>query len=150
MIPTRYLIPAALALSFSAGWIINGWRYQSDINEIKLEHAKILEASSMHALNSYNHMELVKNAAIKSAEEQSAKNASAAAVANSTVKRLRADITGLQNRIATASATAVAEYATTSGELFGVCTEEYQRMASKADDHATDARKVIEAWPVSN
>ena len=44
-------------------------------------------------------------------------------------------------------AAAVAEYASTAGELLAQCGAEITELAAKADGHANDVRTLIEAWP---
>lgn len=136
-----------LAASFFSGWVVNGWRHESEISDIKAQYSHSAEAASREALALYNSMESKKNAAIHAAERASDKNSRDAATAIATVKRLRAEISGLQDRIATSSRAAVDQYAATAGELFGLCTEEYQRMAEEADRHRVNEQMILSAWP---
>ena len=61
---------------------------------------------------------------------------------------LREQLSTAQQRIATASASAVAEYATTSGELLAECSRSYQELARAADGHVASVRLMRAAWPV--
>ena len=63
---------------------------------------------------------------------------------------LREQLSTAQQRIATASASAIAEYASTSGELLAECGAEITELAAKADGHANDVRTLTEAWPSRN
>lgn len=63
---------------------------------------------------------------------------------------LREQLSDAKQRIASASAAAVAEYASTAGELLAQCAEEVTDLAAKADGHANDVRTLIEAWPSRN
>ena len=63
---------------------------------------------------------------------------------------LREQLSDAKQRIATASAAAVAEYAATAGELLAQCGEEVTGLAAKADGHAADAATCQAAWPVIN
>ena len=63
---------------------------------------------------------------------------------------LREQLSTAQQRIATASASAIAEYASTAGELLAQCGAEITELAAKADGHANDVRTLIEAWPSRN
>lgn len=141
------LYVGSLAAALYVGFTINGWRYTAKIKDIENEHSIVLEKAAMKSLNSYKFMELTKNEAIKNAEQRAAKNAAAAANALNAADKLRREISGVPDRIAAASRTAVNEYASTASELFGVCTAEYQRVAAAADGHANDAKAVIDAWP---
>lgn len=136
-----------LASSFIAGWVVNGWRHASDISDLNAQYARAAEAASSEALALYNKMESSKNAAIHSAQREAYQNSRDAAASNAAVKRLRAEISGLQNRIAAAPRSTVDQYAATAGELFGVCTEEYQRMAEAADRHRVNEQMILSAWP---
>lgn len=140
-------IGVALGISFTAGWTVNGWRHELKIRELKLNHSLVLEASAMDSLNAYKHMELVKDDAIKSAEERAIKNAIAANMARTTADRLRGELAKVPDRISTASRAAVDQYASTASELFGTCAAEYQEMARFADEHLSNERLLIDAWP---
>ena len=61
---------------------------------------------------------------------------------------LREQLSTAQQRIATASAAAVVEYATTSGELLAECSRSYQELAREADGHVASVRLMRAAWPV--
>ena len=61
---------------------------------------------------------------------------------------LREQLSTARQRIATASASAVAEYASTAGELLADCGAEIAELAGKADGHANDAATCRAAWPV--
>ena len=61
---------------------------------------------------------------------------------------LREQLSDAKQRIASASAAAVAEYASTAGELLAQCAEEVTDLAAKADGHANDAATCRAAWPV--
>ena len=60
---------------------------------------------------------------------------------------LREQLSTAQQRIATASAAAVAEYASTAGELFAECSRSYQELAREADGHVASVRLMRTAWP---
>ena len=61
---------------------------------------------------------------------------------------LREQLSTAQQRIATASASAVAEYASTAGELLAQCSRSYQELAREADGHVASVRLMRAAWPV--
>ena len=82
----------SVVIYFTAGWTVNGWRHNLKLQDVQIEHAKMLEASAMHSLNAYRHMELVKDEAIKSAEERVSKNAANAKLALDSVDRCAATL----------------------------------------------------------
>ena len=60
---------------------------------------------------------------------------------------LREQLSDAEQRIATASASAVAEYASTAGELLAECSRSYQELAREADGHVASVRLMRAAWP---
>lgn len=50
-------------------------------------------------------------------------------------------------RLSTASHQTIVEYTITNSELLEACTAEYRSMAEKADGHAIDVERLMEAWP---
>ena len=61
---------------------------------------------------------------------------------------LREQLSDAEQRIATASASAIAEYASTAGELLAQCSRSYQELAREADGHVASVRLMRAAWPV--
>ncbi len=64
-------------------------------------------------------------------------------------ERLRTQASEAARRLAQAPAPAVLEYANTLGDVFAECSARYGEVAAAADGHASDARTLIEAWPVN-
>lgn len=50
-------------------------------------------------------------------------------------------------RLSSASKETIIEYTNTSGDILENCSTEYRTVAEKADGHAADKAKLIEAWP---
>lgn len=65
------------------------------------------------------------------------------------VASVRAQASEAARRLAQAPAPAVLEYANTLGDVFAECSARYGEVAQAADGHASDARTLIEAWPVN-
>ena len=63
---------------------------------------------------------------------------------------LREQLSTARQRIASASAAAVAEYGTAAGELLAQCSRSYQELAREADGHVASVRLMRAAWPVIN
>ena len=61
---------------------------------------------------------------------------------------LRTQATEAARRLAQAPAPAVLDYANTLGDVFAECSARYGEVAAAADGHASDARTLVEAWPV--
>lgn len=69
--------------------------------------------------------------------------------ARSQLAGLRSQVTAAASRIALpdTSPAAVAEYATTAGELLAECSRAHQELAEKADQHAASVKLMQDAWP---
>ncbi|MFW1853100.1 hypothetical protein ACG9XR_21365 [Acinetobacter guillouiae] len=63
--------------------------------------------------------------------------------ANSLSKQLKI----ASNRLSNASKETIIEYSTANSDILENCITEYRTVAEKADGHAADAEKLIEAWP---
>lgn len=136
-----------MAVAFAAGWWVNAQRAEARISLLGKEHAEQTMRAGASALASYSRMEKTKDDAIKSAQERAERLQADAGAAAAAADGLRKQLAGVPTRIAAASRAAVDEYATTTGELLGACTAEYQWMARQADGHANDARMIAESWP---
>lgn len=88
-----------------------------------------------------------KDDAVKQAEARTAALQVSLARSRADADRLRNLLSDAGQRIATASAEAVREYALVADEVFGQCVREYQDVAAKADGHAADVQTLIDAWP---
>lgn len=51
------------------------------------------------------------------------------------------------SRLSSATKETIIEYVNTNSDILENCITEYRTMAEKADGHAADAEKLIEAWP---
>lgn len=63
--------------------------------------------------------------------------------ANSLSKQLKI----ANGRLPSASKETIIEYTTANSDILENCIIEYRTMAEKADGHAADAERLIEAWP---
>jgi predicted NodU family carbamoyl transferase len=63
--------------------------------------------------------------------------------------RLRQQLAATRNRLSTATADAVREYAHTLDDVLQQCTERLERVARAADGHASDVLTLQQAWPKS-
>lgn len=61
---------------------------------------------------------------------------------------LREQLSDAQQRLATASTTALVEYAAAASDVLAQCAGEVTELAAKADGHAADAATCRAAWPV--
>ena len=136
-----------LVLAFAAGWLVNGWRADAAMSLLKQEHSEQVARNSAASLFTYSRMEKTKDEAINSAKARADALQADAGRATAAADGLRKQLATANMRIATATRTAVDEYAATAGELLNSCTAEYRAVAAAADGHANDARLMLEAWP---
>ena len=53
------------------------------------------------------------------------------------------------SRLSSATKETIIEYSNTNSNILENCITEYRKMAEKADGHAADAERLIEAWPTN-
>jgi len=143
-----YLVAAAALSIFGAGWLANGWRLGEDIAQINLAHTQELADRDAGTFLVAQAINTNYQGALNDAIQEQTRLAGAAAVATRNAGRLREQLKEANDRIATASAAAVSEYAATANELLGQCSQRYTELAAKADGHALDARTCRATWPV--
>lgn len=143
------VVVVSSVVSFGAAWQYQGSRWKADVVNLKEAHTAALKAQADQALADYQRMEKQKDDAIQESKQAAEANRTAAAAAKRTADGLRKQLAKVPSLIATATESALREYAATSSELLGSCTAEYQRMADTAQRHATDVRLLLDAWPRS-
>lgn len=93
------------------------------------------------------------NERLKVVEEQFSEKVKALERANVTLsanaERLSVALSESKRKYATASEEARAEYTDTLNTISGQCIAEYRRMASIAQQHANDAERLSNTWPVN-
>lgn len=67
--------------------------------------------------------------------------------ANLAASGLSKQLSEANKHLSTASHQTIVDYTITNSGLLEACTAEYRSMAEKADGHAIDAGRLIEAWP---
>ena len=153
MIPGLYTYAAtaivAGALAFGAGWQTQEWRYGKQIAGIQAQHATALASANQKALDDTIKMQRTKDDAIKAAEQRAKTQAANAANARADADRLRAQLDGVPARLASATDGAVRDFANVASDVLGACIREYQGVAAEAEQHASNVRLLIEAWPKS-
>ena len=142
------LLAIALA-SACAGWVVQGWRLQAQIDAIQTQHAKQETDAATLALAA----ERTHQAKLKKAEDEAntkeTKLRSDAAGARSELDRLRGQLAAVRADFAAATRASITERAIASGELLTECAARYSEVAEKADRHALDAAKLYQGWPVN-
>ncbi len=143
------IVLVLVAIVFSAGWAANGWRLGQDIAQIQLAHTQELAARDAGTFAVAQAIDTNYQGALNASIQEQARLAGAASVATRNAGRLRDQLSEADKRIATASATAVRDYAATASKLLGQCSDRYTELAARADGHALDTRVCRAAWPVS-
>ena len=138
---------AAAIIAALAAWFFQDNRYAAALAELRLEHSNaVIKATS--TLRAEQHAITTKyQGALNDARIREAALRRDLAAADSESDGLRAQLTDAARRIAAAPTSAVAEYATTVGELLVDCSRSYQELAGAADGHAADVRTLRDAWP---
>jgi len=70
-------------------------------------------------------------------------------LAQSSADSLSKQLKIASNRLSNASKETIIEYSTANSDILENCITEYRTVAEKADGHAADAEKLIEAWPLN-
>ena len=144
--PTPYIAAGALAVGLLTGWTANGWRLNSKIDQMVLEHTQAVQAATQKALDETTRMQREKDNAIAQAQAQAKSNAAAADSARVERDGLRDDLAASRTTFADSSHTSLAAYADTLSVVFEQCTREYLELAAKADGHALDTTTLFNAW----
>ena len=143
----RAIIAASvLAVTFFSGWIVQGWRMETKLSELRTEYATAqFQALEKAHAQTIRLQEKADTAARKSAARQSA-------LAND-ISAARSELERLQDIARSASANscpAAANPAAALADVFQQCSARLQELAAKADGHANDVRALIDAWPTTD
>lgn len=91
-------------------------------------------------------LQKAKDDALTAANERAKTAEAAASAARAVGDRLRHDLANTDS-VSRASLDSLRSYTTTLRAVFGECTAEVERLAGKADGHASDAMTLEQAWP---
>jgi hypothetical protein len=130
-----------------AGWMMNGWRLNAQIDRLVSDHATQLAKANADALARYVAMETKKQEALDEANRIAKRNASAAVVARADADRLRDQISASSYNLSAATLPSIRNYSAALSFVLGECVEEIERLAKAADGHALDAGTLMRAWP---
>ena len=143
------IVASIFMIGAASGYIAQAWRYDAQIAGIQAQHATALASANQKALDDTIKMQRTKDEAIKAAEQRAKTQAAAAANARADADRLRAQLDGVPARLASATDGAVRDFANVASDVLGACIREYQGVAAEAEQHASNVRLLIEAWPKS-
>lgn len=143
--PFRYLILAAVL--FGAGWLINGWRLNAEIAEIKATNAGVAKEFEKAARVKEAALNLKLQEAQNAAKKRETILRNDADIAVRTSDRLRDELAELRRGLPDLSADAIRQRADTLAQLLNDCQRNYRGLAEKADRIESDRRTLMEAWP---
>lgn len=138
---------AGAVIAGALAWQTQAWRYDAQLSKLHAQHATALADAHQKALDDTIKLQRTKDDAIKQAEQRAKQNAASSAAARADADSLRAQLASVQGRIASATDSAVREYANAASVVFAECVRSYQELATAADGHANDARLMLGAWP---
>lgn len=146
----NYITMILTAIAFAAGFVVQGWRMDSVISDIHMQHSKALATATQQVLAQSTELQRKKDAALQQAQVKAQQNAAAASAAQSELNWVRDYNTRNSASISGSTCSSVRDYATTATAVFTECSIALETMARKADGHALDARTLIQSWPTSS
>jgi hypothetical protein len=141
------LYAALVVTAFVAGWSTQGWRKDSQINDLHAKHNEASQQAIAQVLSETERMQRAKDDALQQAQKDALANRAAAVSAGRERDRLRNELSASRSAFAEATRTALIEYTDTLGAVFDHCTEEYLEMARAADEHRAGQDALYNAWP---
>lgn len=149
------LILALVIVACVAALLWQGLSHAKQVSELEKQATQYraeVEAEKLAGLTRLRQLEGSFNdkyqAALNAASDRERALRSDLAAVRDASAGLRAQAADAARRLAQAPAPAVLEYANTLGDVFAECSARYGEVAAAADGHASDARALIEAWPV--
>jgi hypothetical protein len=128
------------------GFMVQGWRMDTAISDLKAKHQAVVSASIVQANNETLRLQRIKDEALEKANQIAHANALAASNARNELDRLHYHLNTNTTNIPTATYESLVKYTTTLQGVFRECSRELEGLAQKADGHALDARTLKEAW----
>ena len=139
-------IGAGIAI-FLAGWMVNGWRLDSQFSDYKMA----AEMASKAAIEQARDTEQTWNDKLNKERDNAAKREIQlrrdADSAHRASDGLRDQLSATARRIAQAPASACPDATLAIGELLNTCSQRYQELGEIADRHSSDVKTLIESWP---
>lgn len=148
----RWLLLAALVAAgvFAGAQTVRLADARGDVANAERQVAELRHAIDVANTEAANKAAALQSAVTKAQNEATKREATMRAAYSAAVSEsdgLRDDAANLRNQLAGATAAASAERAAAVAAILADCGREYQRLAQKADRHASDARTLSEAWP---
>lgn len=144
----RIWIGAGLFIAgISTGWVANGWRLSSTLENWKKEQVEKLARAEQKARETETEWNRKIQEANNHAIEREKTIRTDADRARNAVDRLRRQLAALGNSLPRDTGTACLQRTDTLTELFADCAGKYRSMAETADRLDSDRRKLKEVWP---
>ncbi|MCG9026846.1 hypothetical protein [Laribacter hongkongensis] len=146
----NWILAAVVAAVFAGGWWAGSVHEQAGWQAEKLAMSAERDRQINEARRAEAAMrEQIRKVQADAAEREKRITADAAA-AGRAAGRLRDEIAGLRRGLSAATAEANRRTADAALDVFQQCTDEYRSVAEAADQHASDAVTLDQAWPESN
>ncbi|MCG9064734.1 hypothetical protein LH425_06715 [Laribacter hongkongensis] len=146
----NWILAAVVAAVFIGGWSAGSTHEQSSWQAEKLAMA----AERDKQINAARKAEAVIREQVMRAQEDAAERekrmVADAAAAGRAADGLRSQIASLRRGLPAATAEANRRTADATLDVFGECADEYRAVAQAADQHASDAVTLNQAWPASD
>lgn len=149
---TPSIVPAAV-LSVLTGlcvWAFQDARHGAQVAEMRLQWQDEREANTQRLRIVEGELNAKYQTALNLARDRERHLRNELASLGAASNSLRTQAAEAARRLAQAPAPAVLEYANAVSSVFDECQARYGEVAAKADGHSSDARTLIEAWPVIN
>ena len=145
----NWIVATAVVAVFIGGWWAGSMHEQSSWQAEKLAMA----ATRDKQINEARRAEAAMREQVRKAQEDARKReeklVADAAAAGRAADGLRDEISGLRRGLSAATAEANRRTADAALDVFQQCADEYRAVAQAADQHASDAVTLDQAWPAS-
>ena len=145
----NWILAAVVAAVFIGGWWAGSMHEQSSWQAEKLTMA----ATRDKQINEARKADAAMREQIRWAQEDARKREETlvadAAAAGRAADGLRSEIAGIRRGLSAATAEANRRTADAALDVFQQCADEYRAVAQAADQHASDAVTLDQAWPAS-
>ena len=143
----NWILAAVVAAVFIGGWWAGSMHEQSSWQAEKLAMA----ATRDKQINEARRAEAAMREQVRKAQEDARKReeklVADAAAAGRAADGLRGEIASLRRGLSAAGAEANRRTADSALDVFGQCVDQYRAVAQAADQHASDAVTLDQAWP---
>ena len=145
----NWILAAVVAAVFIGGWSAGSTHEQSSWQAEKLAMAATRDKQINEARAAESAMREQVRKAQEYAQKREEKLVADAAAAGRAADGLRSQIASLRRGLSAATTEANRRTADAALDVFQQCADEYRAVAQAADQHASDAVTLDQAWPAS-